>query len=176
MMKKFTNLGIIICLPVVDKKGRYSHDNVPWSTGTYIHECMKKMFDPDNPVKYVVTYDGEARMLVNKNNAERKVRVFETKRRLYGFNGGFLYNRKVPEETQREINVALLELRISDEIRKLVDEEAGEPISSQGEAETDIAWAILVIPFGFFVFPLVFALLICLLRRQISQTSPRHPT
>ncbi len=96
---------------------------------------------------------------MKKRNACDKLTIYETTSPLYSFAGGWFYGA-VPLETQIKIDRAILNLRLQDKIRQIIDEKIDSEMPPNcASISTDIppgvlGWLLLCVV-GIFMIPVI---------------------
>lgn len=73
-------------------------------------------------VKFAVMYSSMAEFQLREHKKCKAFAALGTEKRLYSFGAGWLFGRRVPEDLRRLIDKKILDLRVTDKMRELVEE------------------------------------------------------
>lgn len=101
-----------------------------------------------------------------------KLTTYATERRLYAFGAGWLFGAGVPAATRRRIDKGILDLRMTDEMRGLLDPHDGKTCKpSRPDIDADIVGVAILILVGPSV--IMLTVIMCVVRMKDSGPEAR---
>ncbi len=92
----------------------------------------------------------------------KKLTVYSTERRLYTFGAGWLYGKNVSDTLRRDVDKTILDLRVTDKMREIVEKKMGGKDKRCGGENGDIGAQIVILPLGLLVGPCLIGLVLVL--------------
>lgn len=135
------------------------------------------MTDKSSVVKYAVTYSAMADYQLRDRKKCSDLTFYSTEKRLYSFGAGWLYGAKVSNTTRRKIDKTILDLRLTDKMRELVQnitKQSGNCSADRGDIEAPI----ILLPLAVLVGPCLLGLAVVLFiswRRRVRSESEEQP-
>ena len=90
--------------------------------------------------------------------------IYDTDPLLFAFNAGWLYNLRVERSKRKQIDRELLDLVISDKMRKIFTEKVDNPESDCVREKKNVGGGTIVFPIGIFVVLPVLIMLVTIIR------------
>ncbi len=162
----------------VDPDGRYNESTYPWQRCVTEIECFDWI--RNGSAKLFVGFKTIGTYQVVQRGACENMTIYETNKELYTFGAGWLYGGSVPVPWRRKIDVQVLELQVTDELRKDVEDDIGslDKMSCTPPMINDIDVGIIGVSILVFVAPclVIFVGIIvyyCYRKSRVAESNPR---